>query len=230
MPNYCDNYLRITGPADSVKTVIGFVKSSENKFDFNKIIPMPDYIYCGPVGTKEKEIYGDNNWYDWSIKNWGTKWNSVDAEISDNEIHFLTAWSPCDPVIAMLASKFPTLRFTYTFYEAGMCFCGKKVYENGEIILFYDGNYAENPLCDDNSEEADEYSISDPLFPAKEYGIRKETHDVEEVPNHPDYIRGKLYYREYEEGKIRYLSDGIFIAHKGYKFAGERATPEYHAA
>ena len=45
MPNYCDNYLRIDGPADAVKTVIDFVKSSENKFDFNKIVPMPDDIY-----------------------------------------------------------------------------------------------------------------------------------------------------------------------------------------
>lgn len=33
MPNYCDNYLQIDGPADAVKTVIDFVKSSENKFD-----------------------------------------------------------------------------------------------------------------------------------------------------------------------------------------------------
>ena len=40
MPNYCDNYLRIDGPADAVKNLIDFVKSNENKFDFNKIVPM----------------------------------------------------------------------------------------------------------------------------------------------------------------------------------------------
>ena len=57
MPNYCDNYLRIDGPVDAVKNLIDFVKSNENKFDFNKIVPMPDYIYQGPVGSAEKALY-----------------------------------------------------------------------------------------------------------------------------------------------------------------------------
>ena len=91
MPNYCENFLSIEGNADTLKEIMDFVKSDKSVFDFEKIVPMPDYIYRGAVGAKEKEIYGENNWYDWSNKNWGTKWNSVDAEDWDDEIQFLTA-------------------------------------------------------------------------------------------------------------------------------------------
>ena len=232
MPNYCNNYLSIEGNTDTLKEIMNSVKSDESVFDFEKIVPMPDYIYRGAVGAKEKELYGENNWYDWSNKNWGTKWNSVDAESWDDEIQFLTAWSPCDPVIAALAEKYPTMRFTYTFYESGMCFCGKRVYENGEIALYYDGDYAENPLCDDDDEWAKDYIISDPLFPVKNSGFLEEIQEVEEVTNHAEYVRGKLYYREYEHSKIRYLSNGVFIAHKDYDipFSKEQAPSELCAA
>ena len=232
MPNYCDNFLLIDGAASDVKTLLDFVQSSGNDFDFEKIVPMPDYIYRGAVGAEEQEIYGEDNWYDWSNKNWGTKWNSVDTEKWGSEIHFLTAWSPCDPVIAALAEKFPSLRITYTFYESGMCFCGKRVYENGEVIFYYDGDYAANPFCDDGDEWADEHSISDPLFPVKKEGFLEEVCDVEEIPDHAGYTCGRLYYREYENNKIRYLSDGAFVAHESYNFEFIRKenSSELHAA
>lgn len=232
MPNYCENYLTIEGNTITLKKIIDFVKSDETAFDFEKIVPMPDYIYRGVIGDKETELYGENNWYDWSNKNWGTKWNSVDAEIWDNDIQFQTAWSPCDPVIAALAEKYPTMRFTYTFYEPGMCFCGKRVYENGEILFYYDGDFAENPLCEDDDEWANEYVISDPLFPVKKSGFLEEIHDVEEVANYAGYTRGKLNYREYENNKIRYLSDGDFIAYKDYdsRFSKEQVPSTLCAA
>ena len=215
MPNYCDNYLRIDGPADAVKNIIDFVKYNENKFDFNKIVPMPDYIYQGPVGSAEKALYGENNWYDWSCKNWGTKWNSVDVEVYDDEIQVLTAWSPCDPVIAALARLFPSMRFTYSFYECGMCFCGKRIYENGKIIFSFDGDYAENPLCEEDDEQADEYALSDPLFPIKDSGFFEAVRDVEELSG---VTLGKLYYREYLNGRIRVMTDGCFIASENFSF------------
>ena len=121
------------------------------------------------------------------------------------------------------------MRFTYTFYETGMCFCGKRVYENGEVSFYYDGNYAENPLCDDDDKWAENCIISDSLFPIKDRGFLEDIQDVEEVANHTDYTRGKLYYREYENSKIRYLSDGVFIAHKNYTINGQ-TCPNLYAA
>ena len=215
MPNYCNNCLCMDGNTKTIKSVIEFVKSGENVFDFEKIVPMPDNIYCGSVGDKEREIYGENNWYDWSIKNWGTKWNSIDAELDGYEIQFLTAWSPCVPVIATLAKLFPTLRFTYRYFECGMCFCGERIYENGVEIFKFDGDYAENYLCEEDDKETEKYLLSDSLFSIAENGIFTA---VQDVGNLNGKIAGKLYYREYLNNKIKVITNGYFIADRNYSF------------
>ena len=86
-----------------------------NMFDFNKVIPMPEnsdtFLAKGGIGAAEKEKFGENNWYDWSIAHWGTKWNSCDAFISEEgdgfvEYGFNTAWAPPEPIVPALAEKF----------------------------------------------------------------------------------------------------------------------------
>lgn len=74
-------------------------------FDFEKIIPMPEYIFRGNLGASEKQLYGKNNWYDWSIKNWGTKWNAYDCNIDydGHAFEFSTAWCFAKPVIDKLS-------------------------------------------------------------------------------------------------------------------------------
>ena len=220
MPNYCNNYLTIEGNRNTMESIIELVKSEENVFDFEKIVPMPDYIYRGSVGPEEREAYGENNWYDWSCKNWGTKLNSVDSDFDGEEFYFLTAWSPCEPVIAALAKMFPTMRFTHTFYETGMCFCGQGVYENGELIFYYDGEYAESY---EYEYEDSDYTLCDELFPIMESGIFEELEDVEAVDN---CIRGKLHYREYMNNKIFKITDGFFMASKDYTFKFAKAETE----
>jgi len=76
MANYVKNRLTIQGKnAEKIMQSLVTVSPETNKFyfDFNKIVPMPDFIFKGNLGQKEKEEYGKNNWYDWSITNWGTK-------------------------------------------------------------------------------------------------------------------------------------------------------------
>lgn len=47
-------------------------------------------------------------WYEWCIKNWGTKWNALSTEIiSDDEITFETAWSAPEQIVAALAKMYP---------------------------------------------------------------------------------------------------------------------------
>ena len=49
--------------------------------------------------------HGADTWYDWSCKNWGTKWNAYDCQLikEDNEITFDTAWSCPLPILDALA-------------------------------------------------------------------------------------------------------------------------------
>jgi hypothetical protein len=62
------------------------------------------------VAAKTETGYTD--WYDWSVANWGTKWNAYSLkQISDDPfvIVFDTAWSPPEPVFHALAERFPNL-------------------------------------------------------------------------------------------------------------------------
>jgi hypothetical protein len=69
-----------------------------------------------------------NNWYNWNIENWGTKWNASDVYISDGVIDFETAWSPAEPVIASLAKRFPEVTFIHDYVEQGIGFVGRKIH------------------------------------------------------------------------------------------------------
>lgn len=62
---------------------------------------------------------GYSNWYDWSVANWGTKWNACRARIEDEtsiehgyaEITFDTAWDAPVPVLLATVKMFPKLTF-----------------------------------------------------------------------------------------------------------------------
>lgn len=80
----------------------------EGHVDFNCIVPTPDDIYQGNFGKKEKEIYGDRNWFDWNTTNWGTKWNATETlRKSDKSVYFLTAGGHPQEVLRALSRKFP---------------------------------------------------------------------------------------------------------------------------
>lgn len=75
----------------------------------------------------EVEATGFTSWYDWSIENWGTKWdvnpNEVD-QLGDQEdyleLHFNTAWSPPVPWVKALREAFPDAEITAFYDEPGM--------------------------------------------------------------------------------------------------------------
>lgn len=58
--------------------------------------------------------YGQADWYNWSIENWGTKWNAYDIYIEDNSVTFDTAW--CTP-IKWLEKLAENLDFTVCFAD-----------------------------------------------------------------------------------------------------------------
>ena len=155
MPNWCNNILIINGEHDDIKKFY-----LDNKLDnyeinnsnhekcltFEKSVSMPDYIFKGNIGMNERKKYGSNNWYDWSLSNWGTKWDCTDCYIDNfNKIsntkfkqlkyYFLTAWSPPIPWLNKVVEKYKTINFEFEYIEEAMDFAGKIICSNGLLVL-----------------------------------------------------------------------------------------------
>lgn len=81
------------------------------------------YFNKGEEIYKMYKKYGATSWYDWSLNNWGTKWNAYSTSTGDmdNEnkftLYFQTAWSHPYPVLEKLVSMFPELEFDYKFAD-----------------------------------------------------------------------------------------------------------------
>lgn len=64
-----------------------------------------NYIAQGRLHFQNKKEYGVTDWYDWSVKNWGTKWNAYHdlVEVSEDgnslSVRFQTAWSEPTPIL-----------------------------------------------------------------------------------------------------------------------------------
>lgn len=84
--------------------------------------------------------HGSKDWYDWSVANWGTKWNAYACVIEQDEPTILsgcfeTAWSPPEPVFRAIAEQFPNVDITTRYLELGMYFAGS-YYSDGGGGLF----------------------------------------------------------------------------------------------
>jgi len=144
MPNWTENNVLFVGKKKQLKTLKTMLKSNENDFDFNNIIPMPKNIFRGNLGREEEEKYGKNNWYDWSIANWGTKWNSVDTTVEENgstlSYNFMTAWDcPREIVNALMRMRKTILKDISINWDC--------VHEDGnehEVIVDIEGDGAKS--------------------------------------------------------------------------------------
>ena len=116
MPNWCDNYLELTGPRDKVKAIMDAATSAEmDNGMFQHIAPLNDDV--GVFGAAEE---------------WGTKWDVNDAELIEYEdfddddvkvtLAFSTAWAPPISIYERLENDGFSVFAAY--YEPGMMFCG----------------------------------------------------------------------------------------------------------
>ena len=114
MPNWVYNTVTVEKNCDEI---FDFIKGEHGVIDFEKIVPMPKTVFKGNLGEAERKEHGENNWYDWSCSNWGTKWNASDSEVEGDTIQFSTAWSHPEPVIEKLSKRFPDVEFTVSWEE-----------------------------------------------------------------------------------------------------------------
>lgn len=96
------------------------------------------------AGIKNYIEYGYATWYEWSINNWGTKWNCYECKkISDTVYEFDTAWAGVPMLIELISKEFPEVKFKYEFSDEDTgANCGIAEYLNGEILFKKLENYS----------------------------------------------------------------------------------------
>lgn len=158
MPNWSFNHLKVSGKKDDLKK---FVEKSlvkiidENSgqesitFSMNATYPMPKELEetQSPVSKQNKKLiekYGTDNWYDWRINNWGTKWDtsSVSYDVFDTEFYvdFDTAWSPPVLWLEKVIQDYPELIFDMDWLEESNAFCGRMICKDGQVDMFDEGD------------------------------------------------------------------------------------------
>lgn len=145
----------------------------------------PETIEIGKTVVANKETYGYQTWYEWSIANWGTKWDAYNHSVGESATHpyvtdhsyvtyFETAWSPAIPVLEAMSEAFPNLSFRMPYADEGGGFAGVA--------------HAEDGVVTDVDEDWRTICIHEFGFDASEFDEEDEDEDsgVESVPSTTD--------------------------------------------
>tara|TARA_R110000868_G_scaffold409807_2_gene696094 strand:- start:2206 stop:2904 length:699 start_codon:yes stop_codon:yes gene_type:complete len=149
MPNWCSNHLEISGNKEVIEKIKKGIHNNDGLFKL--FYPVPEelnYTVGYPPSKTDEQIaelvkkYGATDWYDWSIKNWGCKWDARDIEIEesgdDNLLYliFNTPWSPPIGFYNKFAKEYK-LEMLATYTEESMDFCGrfKSSVVRGEVVI-----------------------------------------------------------------------------------------------
>jgi len=122
MPNWCMNIVHIVDGSERELAAV-FAKLKDTDEPFTAIFPRPK---------------DEDDWYDWNIANWGTKWDADGFSISKHEdgtidMYFSTAWSPSLEVTRKLSEDFPSLSIRHFYEEGGMGFEGVAAFQGGHM-------------------------------------------------------------------------------------------------
>lgn len=116
-------------------------KNNEFEVGLYKELGIKDLEDLGNTYINNILQYGYADWYDWSCNVWGTKWNSTETYvIDDNNVEFETAWSTPYGVLQELSKKYNTrVEVEYADEDMGNN-CGRLVFENGNEIDYEVGD------------------------------------------------------------------------------------------
>lgn len=184
MPNWVTTEIKIRGKAEDLAA---FVKKhivtqkydnggKEDILDFETVIPSPktveecpaEYVIMDAEEAKEKHLHWDDNdptnwfnWYEWNIKNWGTKWNASNTSypeadsilaqgLTEIAIWLDTAWSPASPVYYKLQEMHPELDIEVFYGDEGGFFVGHL--DAYGVDTVFNGDYSRpepKAICDE---------------------------------------------------------------------------------
>jgi hypothetical protein len=118
MPNWCSNSLKLTATTDNNRKLLDELEKQFNSSDKAVIF---DMIKPTPLDLLE-----GNGWYDWRIKNWGTKWDATILSATRKKniatLWFETAWAPPIEIYKVLEEE--GFKVEATYVEQGMSYAG----------------------------------------------------------------------------------------------------------
>ena len=115
MPNWCNNTIKIQSEKKRIDEFERFLNENDGKDWFTHFRPLPEDLK-------------NDGWYEWSINNWGCKWN-CDANdwqrIDENTISFWfdSPWGPPLALYEFMNEEEFDVRASY--HEEGMAFVGE---------------------------------------------------------------------------------------------------------
>ena len=158
MPNWCNNTITLTGPKEKITAI--YNKAKEDNALLQQLKPMPEALEdtTSPApkeGKVQPLVDGFDNWYDWRVENWGTKWD-VDAdylELSDDGTTitgwFDSAWAPPIHAYEFFLTENEDCSISSLYYEGGMDFAGK--WEDFADMTVTPGDFTADEMEDPNS-------------------------------------------------------------------------------
>lgn len=148
-------------------------------------------------GYYNNRKYGYVDWYNWSIANWGTKWNASSCVVSNTFVEFDTAWAMPEDIFKELA-RYTDIRVLYADEDIGInCglveYCYNKEHDVVEEIelmgeshdlAYYAKGYDYMPVYDEDSWE--ELPETDPKYIAVNKGFQETVNLIESFMSYYD--------------------------------------------
>ena len=169
MPNWCNNSITISGPTDTIKQLWEDANlEGEAGGLLNAMVPMPVELRDTVKGSN-----GDaENWYDWAVSNWGTKWDvsTEGLEFIDNGDGtacitgwFESAWAPPINAYEQFLDDMDNCSLDASYHEPGMDFGGFYVDGDDEYLenLHEEFKLPEDERSDLYNRLDDEYNLSE---------------------------------------------------------------------
>jgi len=185
MPNWCNNNITIQGSTETIKT-LWEEASAEDGGLLSAMVPMPKALEGTTSPTPQEGasnyegeqpvVDGYDNWYDWCVGRWGTKWDvsTEGLEFTDNgdgtasiSGWFDSAWAPPLTAYETFCEDMDGVYIEASYHEGGMDFGGFWDSETGEEHM--DGIQETWEQYKDNLDDApslfkridEEYGLSD---------------------------------------------------------------------
>ena len=168
MPNYCNNYITISGNEENMKPIFEYFQNSERiTQEVNQVrrlyiqsghthqeaideYPYPENLVMNSLCPRDAEYQRIVDEGDFLLSPqstfYGTKWDFdfIEANLNDLDETYIsfspmTAWSPCDKFCQKIAKKYG-VQVSIDYEEPGNAYIGRATYDKDETLVseYYD--------------------------------------------------------------------------------------------